>query len=178
MTKPENAPPMLDPNVTIKNMLENLTPVSTPMTSLAWPSVDSPRLPMGKHEIVVRMKDSCEMKISEAESESPTQDSNWSMKYWEDRNCHPLIYVGDFPYNVLKTTSHNPEAADVQHEADGMFTSTGRTATRTEGWLDVENNSDTDSVAELEYNTWDDARAWEFRNARGNMDVSLSQSFA
>ena len=38
----------------------------------------------------------------------------------------------------------------------------------------MENNSDTDSVAE--YNTLDDARAWEFRNAQGNMDVSLSQN--
>ena len=98
------------------------------------------------------------------------------MKYWEDRICHALIYVGDSPHNVLKTTSHNPEAANIQHEADEIFTSTGRTATRTGGWLDVENNSDTDSVAELEYNTWDDARAWEFRNARGNMEVSLSQN--
>ena len=39
----------------------------------------------------------------------------------------------------------------------------------------MENTSDTDSVAELEYNTWDVARAWEFRNAQGNMDVSLFQ---
>ena len=77
MTRPERAPPTIDPNVTIKNMLKNLISVSTPMTSLAWPCVDSPRLPMGKHEIVVRMKDSREMKISEAESGPPTQDSNW-----------------------------------------------------------------------------------------------------
>ena len=40
----------------------------------------------------------------------------------------------------------------------------------------MEDNSDTDSVAELEYKTWDDARAWEFRNARGNTNVSLSQN--
>ena len=73
-------------------------------------------------------------------------------------------------------TSHNPEAANIQHEADEIFTSTRRTATRTGGWLDMENTSDTNSVAELEYNTWDDARAWEFRNARGNMDVSLFQN--
>ena len=84
------------------------------------------------------------MKISEAESGPPTQDLNWSMKYWEDRNCHPLIYVGDFPYKALKTTSHNREVADVRHEADRMFTSMGRTATRTGGWLDMENTSDTD----------------------------------
>ena len=102
--------------------------------------------------------------------------SDARLEWVNDRICHPLIYVGDFPYNVLKTTSHNPEAANIQHETDGIFTSMGRTATRTGGWLDVENNSDTDSVAELEYNTWDDARAWEFRNARGNMDVSFSQN--
>ena len=42
MTMPESAPPTIDPNVTLKNMPENLTPVSTPMTSLAWPCVDSP----------------------------------------------------------------------------------------------------------------------------------------
>ena len=30
-------------------------------------------------------------------------------------------------------------------------------------------NSDTDSVAELEYNTWNDACAWEFRSASGNL---------
>ena len=48
----------------------------------------------------------------------------------------------------------------------------GRTATRTRRWLDMEDNSDTDSVAELEYLTWDDAGAWEFRNARGNANVA------
>ena len=53
MTRPERAPLTIDPNVTIKNMLENLTSVSTPMTSLAWPCVNSPRLPMVKHEIVI-----------------------------------------------------------------------------------------------------------------------------
>ena len=111
MTRPENAPPMIDPIVTQKNMPENLTPVSTPMTALTWPCVDSPRSPTA-------------------------QDSNGSIKYWEDRICHPLIYVGDLPHNVLKTTSHNPEAANIQHEADEIFTSTGRTATRPEvAWM-------------------------------------------
>ena len=90
MTRPESVPPTIDPNVTIKNVLENLTSVSTPMTSLAWPCVDSLRLPMVKHEIVIRMKDSREMKMSGPESVPPTQDSNGSMKYWEDRICHPL----------------------------------------------------------------------------------------
>ena len=81
--------------------------------------------------------------------------------------------LANFPHNVLKTTSHNPEAANIEHEVDEICTSTAQTAG---GWLDVKNNSDTDSVAELEYNTWDEARAWEFRIARGNMNVSLSQN--
>ena len=32
-------------------------------------------------------------------------------------------------------------------------------------------DSDADSVAELEWNTWDDACAWEFRNASGNLPL-------
>ena len=97
------------------------------------------------------MKVSREVRITSPGNAPPTIDLNVSIKYWEDRICHPLIYVGDFPHKVLKTTSHNPEAANIQHEADEIFT--GRTATRTGGWLDVEDNSDTDSVAELEYKT-------------------------
>ena len=128
MTMPESAPPTIDPNVTIKNMPENLTSVSTPMTSLAWPCVDSPQLPTVKHEVVNRMKDSREVRITSPGNAPPTIDLNVSMKYWEDIICHPLIYVGDFPHKVLKTTSHNPEAANIQHEADEIFT--GRTATR------------------------------------------------
>ena len=74
----------------------------------------------------------------------------------------------------MKTNSRNPEAANIQHAADEIYT--GRTATRTKRWLDMEDNLDTDSIVELEYKTWDDARAWEFRNARGNTNVNLSQN--
>ena len=52
----------------------------------------------------------------------------------------------------------------------------GRTATLSERWLDTDDNSDTDSVAELEYKTWDDACAWEFRNALGYINMRLIQS--
>ena len=181
MTQPESAPPTMDSNVSLRNLPEKLTPVSTPMTALAWQCVNSLLLPTVKPEIVNRMKDSREVKVTSPESAPPTIDPNVSIlggrslvKYWEDGVCHPLVYAGDFSQNVLKTNSHNPEAANIQHEGDDIYT--GWTATRTRGWLDVEDNSDTDSVAELEYKTWDDARAWEFRNARGNTNVSLSQN--
>ena len=70
---------------------------------------------------------------------------------------------------MLKTNSRNSEAANIQHEADAIYT--GRMPTRTRRWLDMEDNSDTDSVAEVEYKTWDDARA-----NRGNTNVNLSQN--
>ena len=104
---------------------------------------------MVKPGIVNRMKDSREVNMTLPESAPPTKDPNVSMKNWEDGVCHLLIYAGDFPQDVLKTNSRNPEAAKIQHEADEIYT--GRTATQTRRWLDMEDNSDTDSVAELEY---------------------------
>ena len=57
MTMLESKPPTVDPSVTLKNMPDNVTLASTPMTSPAWPCVDSPRLPTEKSEVVHRMKD-------------------------------------------------------------------------------------------------------------------------
>ena len=90
MTMPESAPPSIDPNVTLKNMPENLTPVTTPMTSLAWPCVDSPRLPMVKHEIVNRMKDSHEIKMTHAGEH--TSDNR--------PECDTEEYAGEFDFGV------------------------------------------------------------------------------
>ena len=42
--------------------------------------------------------------------------------------------------------------------------------------LETDDDSDTDSIAELEYNTWNDACAWEFRNASGNDPPGLIQN--
>ena len=64
MTLPESAPPTRDPNVSMKNPPENLTPMSTPMTALAWPCVNSPQLPTVKPEIINRMKDSREVNMT------------------------------------------------------------------------------------------------------------------
>ena len=80
-TLSESTPPTIDPNVSMKNPPEYLTPVSTPMTALAWPCVNSPRLPTVKPEIVNRMMDSCEVNRTQPESAPPpTKDPNVSMK--------------------------------------------------------------------------------------------------
>ena len=51
-----------------------------------------------------------------------------------------------------------------------------RTVAQDERRLETDDNSDADSVAELEYNTWDDACAWEFRNAPVNILPGLIQN--
>ena len=74
MTRPENAPPMIDPIVTQMNMPENLTPVSTPMTSLTWPCVDSPRSPTVEYDSVHRMMNSREIEMTRPENAPPMID--------------------------------------------------------------------------------------------------------
>ena len=69
------------------------------------------------------------------------------MTNWEDGVCRLLIIADDCPQDVLKSNSRNPEAVNIQHGANEIYT--GRMATQTECWLDVEDYSDTDSVAEL-----------------------------
>ena len=78
---PENTPPMLDQNMSRKYSPEYVTPVSTPMTALAWPCVDSPRLPMVKHELVSRRKDTREIELTLPGNTPPIIDPNMSRKY-------------------------------------------------------------------------------------------------
>ena len=51
-----------------------------------------------------------------------------------------------------------------------------RTVAQDHRWSDTDDNSDTDSVAELEYSEWDDACTGEFRNALGNIPPGLVQN--
>ena len=53
---------------------ENVTSMPTPMTAPTWPCVDSPRSSTVIHDIINRMKDSREMKITMPESAPPTID--------------------------------------------------------------------------------------------------------
>ena len=78
---PENTPPMLDQNMSRKYSPEYVTPVSTPMTALAWPCVDSPQLPMVKHELVSQRKDTREIELTLPENTSTMIDPNMSRKY-------------------------------------------------------------------------------------------------
>ena len=62
------------------DLLESLTPMSKPLTVLAWPCVNSSLLPTAKPEVVNQMKDSCEVNMNLPETSAPTIDSNLSME--------------------------------------------------------------------------------------------------
>ena len=51
-----------------------------------------------------------------------------------------------------------------------------RTVAQDHQWSDMDDNSDTDSVAELEYSAWDDVCAGEFQNTLGNIRPGLVQN--
>ena len=83
-----------------------------------------------------RLNDGQSCKIvnsTQPESSPPTTDSIVSMRNWEDRVCRLLIIVDDCPQDVLKINSRNPEAIDIQHGADEIYT--GRMVAQTECWL-------------------------------------------
>ena len=153
---------------------ESLTPMSTPLTAFEWPCVSLPLLPMSKPDVVNQMKDSCEVNTNLPESSTPTIDSNLSIENWEDGVCRLLIYATEVSHDLLKTDSSDLEVVNKRNTTDEIYTDW--TATLIERWLDTDDDSDTDSVAELEYKTWDDACAWEFRNTRGYTNMSLIQS--
>ena len=81
LTLPENTPPMIDPNMSRKYSPEYVTPVSTPMTALAWPCVDLPQLPTVKHEFVNRRRDTREIGMTLPETAPPRIDPSMSKEY-------------------------------------------------------------------------------------------------
>ena len=51
-----------------------------------------------------------------------------------------------------------------------------RTVAQDDRWSDTDDNSDADSVAELEYKTWEDACAWRYRSALVHIPPGLVQN--
>ena len=74
----------------------------------------------------------------------------------------------------MNTDYSEPDVWKRMKTADLIYT--GRTATPSERCSNTNDNSDTDSVAELEYKMWDDACTQEFRNTLGNALPALIQN--
>ena len=136
---------------------ERLAPMLKSLTVFEWSCINSQLLPTLKPGVVNQMDVIFDMDTDPPESSAPMIDSDLSIVNWEDRfYCQPGCCGGD-SHEVMKTDSSEPDVWKRIETADLIYT--GRTATPSERWSNMNGNSDTDSVAELEYKTWDDACA-------------------
>ena len=115
-----------------------------------------------------------DMDTDPPESSAPMIDSDLMVVDWEDILYRRPRYCGRDLHDMMNTDSSEPDVWKQMDTADLVYMC--RTVAQGERWSDTDDNSDTDSVAELEYNTWDDAFAGEFRNALGNIPPGLIQN--
>ena len=153
---------------------ESLAPMLKSLMVFEWPCVNSPLLSMLKTGIVNQTDATFDMDTDPSKSSAPMIDSDLSIVNWEDRFYRQSGCCGGDSQDIMNTDSSEPDVWKRIETADLIYT--GRTATPSERWSNTNDNSDNDSVAELEYKTWDDACAWEFRNALGNAPPGLIQN--
>ena len=94
-------------------------------------------------------------------------DSDLMVVDWEDIFCSRPRYGGQDGHDMIDTDSSDPnvwkriDTADLLHMC--------RTVAQDHRWSDTDDDSDTNSVAELKYGAWDDAYAGDFKNMLGNI---------
>ena len=153
---------------------ESLAPMLKSLMVFEWPCVNSPLLPTLKTGIVNQTDATFDMDTDPSESLVLMINSDLSIVNWEDRFYRQSGCCGGDSQDIMNTDSSEPDVWKRIETADLIYT--GRTATPSERWSNTNDNSDNDSVAELEYKTWDDACTWEFRNALGNAPPGLIQN--
>ena len=141
---------------------ESLAPMLKSMTVFEWPCVNSSLLPL-KPGIANQADVTCDMDTDPPENSAPMIDSDLSIVNWEDRFYRQSGCCGGDSHDIMNTDRADPDVWK-------------RMETPSERWSNTNDNSDTDSVAELEYKTWDDACTWEFHNALGNVPPGLIQN--
>ena len=170
---------------------ESLAPMLKSLTVFEWPYVNSSAWPMLNPGIVNQMDVTFDMDTDPPENSAPMIDSDLMVVDWEDIFYRRPRYCGGDLHDMMDTDRFHPDVwkqMDYAHSrpdggetrgvetADLVYMYMCRTVAQDERWSDTDDNSDTDSVAELEYNTWDDACAGEFRNAPGNIPPGLIQN--
>ena len=120
-----------------------------------------------------------DMDADPLESSAPMMNSDLMIMDWEDIICGRPRYGGQDGHDMTRTVSiimfgndHNVrkriDTADLLHMC--------RTVAQDHRWSDTDNDSDTDSVAELRYGAWDDACTGDFKNTLGNIQPGLLQN--
>ena len=149
-------------------------------TVLEWPYVNSSAWPTLNPGIVNQTDVNCDMDTDPSESSAPRIDLDLTVVDWEGISDRRPGYCGGDLHITMDMDGFDPDVwkrMDYAHSRPDGGETRGvdtvdlvymcRTVAQDERRLEIDNNSDADSVAELEYNTWDDACACEFRNASG-----------
>ena len=108
------------------------------------------------------------------QSSAPMINSDLMIVDWEDIFCSRPRYGGQDWHDMIDTDSSDTDVRKRMDTADLVYMC--RTVAQDHRWSNTDDNSDTDSVAELEYSAWDDACAGEFQNALGNIPPGLFQN--
>ena len=131
---------------------ESLAPMLKSPTVFEWPYVNSSTRPMLNPGIVNQTEVTFDM---DTYGEFSSDDRLGLDGCRSERRTYSILMFG----NEWITRTAIRTAGDTADRVNMC-----RTVAQDERWSNTDDNSDTDSVAEWEYNTWDDECAWECRN--------------
>ena len=153
---------------------ESLAPMLKSPMVFEWPYVNSSALPTLNPGIVNQTDVTLDMDTDPPENSALMIDSDLMIVDWKDIFYRRPRYCGKDLHDMMNTDSSEPDVWKRMDTADLVYMC--RTVAQDHRWLDTDDNSDTDSVVELEYSAWDDTCAGEFRNALGNIPPGLVQN--
>ena len=131
------------------------------------PCVVSSALPTLNQRIANLTDVTMDMDADPPESSAPMINSDLMVVDWDDIFCGRPRYGGQDWYDMIDTDSSNPNVRKRMDTADLVYMC--RTVAQDHRWSDTDDNSDTDSVGELNCGAWDDACAGDYHNTLGNI---------
>ena len=153
---------------------ESSAPMLKSLTIFKRPYVKSSALPTLNQRIVNQTDVTLDMDTDPPESSALMIYSDLMIVDWEDIFCSRPRYGGQDWHDMIDTDSSDPDVRKRMDTADLVCVC--RTVAQDHRWSDTDDNSDADSVTELEYSAWDDACAGEFQNTLGNIPPGLFQN--
>ena len=136
---------------------ESSAPMLKSPTIFERPYVKSSALATLNQGIVNQTDVTLDMDTDPPESSALMINSDLMIVDWEDIFCGRPRYGGQDWHDMIDTDNSEPEVRKRMDTADLVYMC--RTVAQDHRWSNTDDNSDTDSVAELEYSAWDDACA-------------------
>ena len=153
---------------------ESSAPMLKSLTIFERPCVVSSALLTLNQRIVNLTDVTMDMDADPPESSTPMINSDLMVVDWEDIFCGRPRYGGQDWHAMMDTDSSDPNVRKRMDTADLVYMC--RTVAQDHRWSDTDDNSDADSVAELEYKIWEDACASRCRSALVHIPPGLVQN--